>query len=355
LTSAPLSENSIGPLEIRVPGEWHSALERITAGKGTAILLGATDTGKSTLAKFLISHLCRKGIKTALVDADIGQSFLGLPTTIGLSIFESSPDWQGPLSPELFFVGSTSPEGYFPLHIEGTKRMVDRAFSSGAEIIIVDTTGFVLGESGRELKRRKIDLLQPHFILALQRSEELEHILALYKDNPVCRIDRLPVSEQVRPRSREERRNYRARKFQEYFEASKVQELPLNGISLQGSVKDSNGFSIPFGLALGIKGLLGGLKDGDGNLLALSVIKEFREEERSLKIDTPLTRLEKARALHLCPLRLTSSYNATRFNVSGSSFSSRAANWVSRSLIRLTRLSFASCRTFSILSWPTTH
>jgi polynucleotide 5'-kinase involved in rRNA processing len=33
-------------------------------------------------------------VKVALVDADIGQSFLGPPTTIGLALFDSPPNWE---------------------------------------------------------------------------------------------------------------------------------------------------------------------------------------------------------------------------------------------------------------------
>ena len=128
----------------------------------------------------------------------LGNPFLALLTTIGLSVFKSDPDWEVVLSPpEIFFVGSTTPEGHFPIHLKGVKRMVDKAPSYGADVIFVDTTGFVLGEAGKELKRRKIDLLSPRFILALQKSDEIEPILELYKENPLYKIHRLPLSEQV--------------------------------------------------------------------------------------------------------------------------------------------------------------
>jgi len=51
------------------------------------LLLGATDTGKSTLAQFLISHLCQRGLMVALVDADIGQSSISL-SSICFVLFE---------------------------------------------------------------------------------------------------------------------------------------------------------------------------------------------------------------------------------------------------------------------------
>ena len=141
----------------------------------------------------MILNLCRRGLKVALVDADIGQSSLGPPATIGFAVFKSDPDWEVVLSPpEIFFVGSTTPEGHFPLHLEGIKRMVGKALSYGTDLILVDTTGFVSGEAGKELKRRKIDLISPRFILALQKSDEIEHILALFQENPLYKILRLP-------------------------------------------------------------------------------------------------------------------------------------------------------------------
>jgi len=53
-------------MEISAPKEWYVVLDGLEKGKGIAILLGATDTGKSILAKFLVSHLCQKRYKGCL-------------------------------------------------------------------------------------------------------------------------------------------------------------------------------------------------------------------------------------------------------------------------------------------------
>ncbi len=287
-------------MEIKPLKDWYTLVEDLFAERGITIILGASDTGKSTLAKFLIQELCKKGLKVALVDADIGQSFLGPPTTIGLSIFKSDPDWEIILStPEIFFVGSTTPEGYFPTHLKGVKIMVDKAKSYGADLILVDTTGFVSGDGGKELKSRKIELISPRFIVALQRFDEIEHILAPYKNNPFYKIYRLPLSNQVRPRSMEERRIYRTNRFKDYFKYSTIHELAINEVKVEGEVIDPNGESIPLDLALKIKGLLIGLKNGDDNTLALGIIRHYFEDKRLLRIFTPLEDIRKVKKVQL--------------------------------------------------------
>ena len=291
-------------MEITAPKEWYDLLDVLKEEKGRVILLGATDTGKSTLAKFLISNLCQQGLKVALVDADIGQSLLGPPTTIGFSVFKSDPDWQLVLSPpEIFFVGSVTPEGHFPIHLKGVKRMVDKAASYGAEVILVDTTGFVLGERGIELKRRKIDLISPRFIFALQRSDELESILELYKENPLLRILRLPLSEQVKLRSIEERRIYRTNRFQEYFKHAMIHELAIEELQVEGEVLDPNGETLPVDWALKINGLLIGLRDSDDETLALGLIKNYFDEKKVARVSTPLREIERVKIIQLSSFR----------------------------------------------------
>ncbi|HVP79635.1 MAG TPA: Clp1/GlmU family protein [Thermodesulfobacteriota bacterium] len=291
--------------DILAPQEWHALLDVIQEEKGISILLGATDTGKSTLARFLIFNLCRQGLKVALVDADIGQSFLGPPATIGFSVFKSDPNWQLILSPpEIFFVGSITPEGHFPIHLKGVKRMVDKATSYGVDVILVDTTGFVLGDGGKELKRRKIDLLSPRLILALQRSDELESILDQYQEGVPPRIIRLPLSEQVRPRSMEERRIYRTDKFQEYFKHSVVQELAVEEFKIEGEVIDPNGEVLPLDWALRINGLLIGLKDGSDETLALGLIKNSLPEKKIVRVSTPLREIERSKTIQLSSLKV---------------------------------------------------
>ena len=291
-------------MEISAPKEWFGLLDVLGEEKGIAILLGASDTGKSTLAKFLISHLCQRGLKVGLIDADIGQSFLGPPATIGLSVFKSHPDWKVILSPpEIFFVGSTTPEDHFPIHLKGVKRMVDKAPSYNPDVILVDTTSFVLGEAGKELKRRKIDLISPRIILALQKHDEIKPILEQYKEDSLYKIYRLPLSEQVRSKSLEERRIYRTNKFQDYFRYSSIQELSIEEVQIEGKVLDSSGALLPLGWVLRTNGLLIGLKDANDDTLALGVIRSYSEWKKVIRIATPLGEIQGVKTIQLSSIR----------------------------------------------------
>jgi polynucleotide 5'-hydroxyl-kinase GRC3/NOL9 len=292
-------------MEISAPKEWSTLLELLKEEKGIAIILGGTDTGKSTLSKFLVTNLCKQGLKVALVDADIGQSFLGPPATIGFSLFKSDPTWEVILSPpEIFFVGSITPEGHVQNHLKGVKRMVDKAISNDPQIILVDTTGFVSGEIGKELKRKKIDLISPHFIIALQKENEIEPILEPYKEDLSTKIIRLPLSPQVRPKSMEDRKSYRTNKFRDYFKFAAIHELATEELQMEGEVFDPNGELLPLEWVLRINSLLLGLKDNNDETLALGVIRNYLEEKKILRVFTPLMDVQKVKTLQLSSLKV---------------------------------------------------
>jgi len=177
---------------------------------------------------------------------------------------------------------------------------------------LVDTTGFVLGEAGKELKKRKIDLLSPRFIFALQKSDELEPILALYEENPLYKIFRLPLSEQVRPRSTEERRTNRANRFRDYFKDSVIQELAVEEVQIEGEVLDPSGEAIPLDWSLRINGILIGLKDGNDETLALALIRNYLEEKKVVRVSTPLRDIQKVKTIQLSSLKVIPFYEEER-------------------------------------------
>ena len=139
-------------------------------------------------------------------------------------------------------------------------------------------------------------------MIALQRAEEIEHILTLYRDDPFPRIIRLKPSAEARSRTWEERKSYRMRKFQEYFNRSEIQEISIGEIRFEGEWS-----------ALSIKGLLLGLKNSDDNTLALGILDHFSEEKRLITLLTPLKETGNVTVIQTGSLRLTSSFEDERF------------------------------------------
>ncbi|MGE5300629.1 MAG: Clp1/GlmU family protein [Acidobacteriota bacterium] len=194
------------------PG-WEALVGELISIPGTVIVIGGVDSGKSTLVKYLVRRLVYEKGKVSLVDSDIGQSSLGLPGTISMKVFRG-PKGLGRFSfQKMFFVGVTNPARRIASVATGTKRMVELCRKASATVL-VDTTGLVTGGVGRVLKIRKIQAVAPEHVIALQRNDELEHILGVLSG---ITIHRLEVSEKARTRSRAERVRYRQAKFDAYF------------------------------------------------------------------------------------------------------------------------------------------
>jgi polynucleotide 5'-kinase involved in rRNA processing len=64
------------PSSIEIPAPWRLLeAERIA---GTVLLVGASDTDKSTLVGWLVERLCPSHARVGWLDGDPGQSTLGL-------------------------------------------------------------------------------------------------------------------------------------------------------------------------------------------------------------------------------------------------------------------------------------
>lgn len=209
-----------------IPEEWGTFVDLMTVGgRKVALILGDTDTGKSSLALYAANKLCSKNYMTAVVDADIGQSDVGPPGVIGLCLVESPTLslMDVPIATG-YFIGDKNPFGHFLAMVLGTKKMVDVAVKAGAEAILIDTTGLVRGGPARALKAKKIEAVSPDIVASLQRGGEIEHLLAPLGDR--YRILRLPVPTRMKGTGRKERIALRGFSMRKHVKG--VQKLALN-------------------------------------------------------------------------------------------------------------------------------
>ena len=268
-------------MEREIPGDWTDLVETIHRKKGSALILGASDTGKSTLAHFLVTRLCEMGNMVVLVDGDIGQSVLGPPTTIGFALFESPPStMENAEAAASYFVGSTSPRGHMLEMLVGIKRIADRAAQLQPGIIIIDTTGFVTGEVAWELKFQKVDLLKPAHLIGLQRRREMEGILRPHQFRPDMTIYRLKTPEKVRAKSPDQRRSNRSRKFAAYFREVKLYQRSL------GEIRVVNPFKVRY-RGRGLDGVLIGLNDGENFNIGLGILENMDVHRGTISFVAP--------------------------------------------------------------------
>jgi len=222
--------------EYFMPGDWLEIANKILKDRGTVLALGATDTGKSICTLLFANFWVKHGRKVGIFDVDMGQSDLGPPTTIGMVLINKPIKNLAEVSADaLYFVGSTSPLNYFLPTICGTKKLVDEGKKKGAEIIIVDTTGLVKGNPGRTLKENMIDIISPSHIIALQRRDELEHILKNINLTDRIVIHRLSPCTEVKRKTYFQRREAREEKFREYFKQSSSLKINLSNLNIKGT------------------------------------------------------------------------------------------------------------------------
>lgn len=216
-------------MEILPEPGWERLPGLLRSEKGTVMLLGATDSGKTTLARYLVEALVKRRMRTALIDADIGQSGIGLPGTISMKVFRGKRDLADFLFDRMTFLGFTNPAKVIPRMVAMTGYMTEMG-RRHAGIAVVDTTGLVSGETGKALKIAKIRAIRPAHVVAIQRGDELEHILSRIRD---VRIFRLKVSPAAKKRSASFRSEYRKRRLREYFGAREQFERILDAEAAQ--------------------------------------------------------------------------------------------------------------------------
>ncbi len=222
--------------EYFIPGDWLEIANKILKDRGTVLVLGATDTGKSICTLLFANFWAKHGRKVGIVDVDMGQSDLGPPTTMGMVLIDRPTKSLKEFSTDsLYFIGSTSPLNYFLPTICGTKKLIDEGKKKGAEIIIVDTTGLVKGNPGRTLKENMIDIISPSHIIALQRRDELEHILKNINLTDRIVIHRLSPCTEAKRKTYFQRREAREEKFREYFKQSSSLKINLNNLNIKGT------------------------------------------------------------------------------------------------------------------------
>jgi len=262
--------------------EWRELVSGLRGTKEAVVyLLGATDTGKSTLCRFLVEEISRDSV-SAYLDCDTGQSTIGPPATVGLALYRDGG--RVPFQTALRFVGSTSPSGHLIQEMAGAARLLQMAHESDASYIIIDSPGWVSGLVAGEFHIRMIDILDPGLLLAVSREDELDPILANFRGRPGMEVRTLSPSLSVRTRSRSWRTWYRMEKFRDYFSRAVSWEMPLEGVGFHGRVPETFREEV-------WRGLLVGLCDREMLAISLGIVESLDVVRGIIRFRAPLENL----------------------------------------------------------------
>lgn len=209
---------------------WEDVIHRIFCAMRTIpesiLVTGPTDAGKTTLSTYIINQAINRGLRPAIIDADIGQGDLAPPTAIGCGIVESQIlDLREVVTKYFEFVGSTNPTGYDRLISRSVRRLFNQLKKKKGDfgkvnMIVINTDGYVTGEglSGKIAIANKI---QPDVIICL--GENASDFCLQIRTNlrsekiPTLLNAKSPPATNPIPKLKPERERRRLDQFQRYI------------------------------------------------------------------------------------------------------------------------------------------
>jgi len=261
-------------------------LSRDLMQAGICLILGVADTGKTTLAAVLAGRLVQ-GRPVGFIDADIGQSHIGPPATVGWAIVNKQEvDFSQIMPGGISFVGDITPVGHL-LQLTAAITQCVQQVSKLTELIIIDTPGFITGPAATALWWTVQRILRPKLILAVQHDNELSDILRGLQ-NLGSQIERVKSSPQIPTKSPQARRSYRQKQFNRYFRDSCLYNISLSNITIQASRRLSGE---------SMTGRVVALRDEKGTDLAIGIISNWQGGKDTVVIRAPQLDIGQVRCL----------------------------------------------------------
>jgi len=269
-------EGSTIPLSWREAG---SAL--VELGEGVAVVVGGADTGKTTLCTFLSNYLIAENRQVAVVDADIGQTDLGPPTTMAAGEVKARVTSLSQIIPsERLFIGLTSPGRAKNKVIHSTKRLVDYHTKPG-KITIVNTDGWVSGSEAVLYKLQMLDELRPDMTLGIGDSD-ISPILQA--GNRATLIVGSPDT--VKERTRLDRLELRSLGYRKYLAGATLRAFRMNGLELRHctTMGDLGLDRVSRSRLENLKETIVGLLNANDLLQEIGILKDIVPSARTVKI-----------------------------------------------------------------------
>ena len=136
---------------------WSNIIDSIIkTNRKKIIIIGPSDTGKSTLTLFIANKLISLGFHPLIIDSDIGQGELAPPTCIGAKfLIKQTIDLSKDQPNRINFIGSIQPIGY-ELRIINCIKRIYKKLNKNNNITIINTDGYITNNK----RNYKIDLIE---------------------------------------------------------------------------------------------------------------------------------------------------------------------------------------------------
>jgi len=210
-----------------IPTSWRLASEALEQMvEGEVVIVGPPDVGKSTLCTYLVNKLLRTGRNLCVIDADIGQTDMGPPTTIARAVPTHPITSLQELMPDRrLFIGHISPSSVEQKLISCIRRL-----SANREklLTIINTDGWVMDIDAVLYKIKLLTQIQPDLVLGLATSNQLEPIL----DGIRFHSMKLAAAKNILERSRVDRRTIRSEAYRRFLEGGAIRRISLENIQL---------------------------------------------------------------------------------------------------------------------------
>jgi len=217
-----------------IPISWKKVVEETLALERPTVvmIMGDVDSGKTSLCTLLANRALELNLGVAIVDADLGQSDIGPPTTVGLAyINKSVKDLFHVKADNICFVGFTSPGGAEERVAHCIVSFKNQVLRRKKDFLVINTDGWVEGEGAVQYKVMLAESILPNVVVGLEQENELTTILSKLGKTPFLTVN---PSAAVRKRDREKRKALRELNYKRYLRNAKVETFPLNWIRIEG-------------------------------------------------------------------------------------------------------------------------
>ncbi len=207
---------------------WRNEVYRFLRRYGDILILGDTDSGKSSLTVYLTNEAIDMGVAPGVADFDPGQGDIGIPSFIGGGIVKKKIFTLEEVKEEVCgFVGSTTPMGFEDALIKEAEKIY-KGISQKVDFVIMNYHGWVRGVNAFKNIIDFIDVLKIDNVLIIGNDKlRRDFILVneIYNKNINVYFVKKP---ETTIRSRVARKMIREEKYRMFIERSRFKEYTFD-------------------------------------------------------------------------------------------------------------------------------